>query len=172
MRRSRAMFKTIDVCLSRKVASFLKHKVAFALAVFGIFLIGTTLVPNLALAGRTAAHKLRKVAIKLPQTYKETLLGPRYGEGNWDGPSFGYGCEQDEAVRTCDANTSIDNSKNETAVGAKTVLGPASNTTLFGIKRKTICAAVEIKDTSGIEGCLFEGCVSYKKPVVMVCVPK
>jgi hypothetical protein len=166
------MLKSIGVCLIGKVEGDLRQKVALAVAIVAAFFIGTTLVPDLALAGGTAAHKLRKVLIKLPQTYKETLLGPRYGDGTWDGPSFGYGCEQDEAVRTCDVNTSNDNSKNETAVGAKTVLGPASNTTLFGIKRKTVCTAVEIKDNSGIEGCLFEGCVAYKKPVVMVCVPK
>jgi hypothetical protein len=163
------MLRTMDMSFSGKGASFLKHKSAVAVAVFSAFLVGTTLVSEMAFA---ATPKFRKVVVKLPQTYKETLLGPRYGEGTWDGPSFGYGCEQDEAVRTCDANTSIDNSKNETAVGGRTVLGPASNTTLFGIKRKTICAAVEIRDTSGIEGCLFEGCVAYKKPVVMVCVPK
>jgi hypothetical protein len=166
------MVRIINISLSGKSAYFLKLKYAFAVAVVPVFVIGLTSVSEMAFARGTTAPRLRKVVIKLPQTYKETLIGPRYGEGSWDGPSFGYGCEQGEAVRTCDSNTSQDNDKNETAVGAKTVLGPASNTTLFGIKRKTICAAVEIKDSSGIEGCLFEGCVSYKKPVVMVCVPK
>jgi hypothetical protein len=152
--------------------SLLKRICAFVVALVTVLLIGNIGLPNITLARQSAVPKFRKVMIKLPQNYKESLLGPRYGEGTWDGPAYGYGCEQDEAVRTCDANTSNDNSKNETAIGLKTVLGPASNTTLFGIKRNTVCTAVEIKDTSGIEGCLFEGCVAYKKPVTMVCVPK
>jgi hypothetical protein len=150
----------------------MSKKMGFALAVVSVFAVGMSGVSGLTRAEGAAAHNPRKVTIKLPQSFKETITAPKYGTGNMDGANYGYGCGPGEAVRTCDANTDIDNSKNETWLNAETVLGPATNTALFGIKRKSICSATEIKDPSGIEGCLYSGCLGYKKPVVMVCVSK
>ena len=164
------MLVAIDMDFSKHCGSDLLKK--FAFAIVSVFLMGTAFFTEVALGAGTNAHKYRKVPIKLPQTFKESLTGPRYGTGNMDGANYGYGCNQGEAVQTCDANTSIDEAKVETWVGAKSVLGPATNTALFGIKRKSMCTATEIKDTSGIEGCLYEGCLGYKKPVVMVCISK
>jgi hypothetical protein len=164
------MLEAIDLNFSKHRVSVLGIK--FAFAVVSVFLIGTTLISEVALAAGTDAHKYRKVSIKLPQTFKDTLTTEHYGTGNMDGANYGFGCDQGEAVKTCDANTSMDETKVETWVGAKTVLGPATNTALFGIKRKTICTVTEIKDSSGIEGCLYESCLGYKKPVVMVCMSK
>jgi hypothetical protein len=118
-----------------------------------------------AFAGGSNATKYRKVPVKLPQGYVDTLGASQYGTGNLvDGASYGFGCNPGEVVQTCDANTSI------TMPDALALyLGPAVNTVLFGAKRKSDCTAMAGTDRSGISGCIYEGCLGYKKPVMMLC---
>lgn len=129
-------------------------------------------LPATAFAEEVVASKYRKVPIKLPQTYREALGTRTYGPGNFDGAGYGFGCDRGEVVKTCDANTSSNMPKGTVWLSGKLVLGPAINTALFGIKRKTECTASLAIDRSGLSGCVYESCLGYKKTVVMVCVPK
>ena len=127
-------------------------------------LIVTALASTTAFAAGSNVSKYRKVPIRLPQGLIDGLGTTQYGAGTRDGASFGFGCNPGEVVQTCDANTSI------TMPDALALdLGPAVNTALFGIKRKSECTAMVDKDQSGITGCVYEGCLGYKKPVVMLC---
>lgn len=123
-------------------------------------------------ADSSAARNFRKVSIKLPQGFKEALGAPRYGGGDLDGATYGYGCERNEVVKTCDANTSLSMPRGNVLFSGKLTLGPADNTMLFGIKRKSVCTATITTDPSGTKGCVYSGCLGYKKPVTMLCMSK
>jgi hypothetical protein len=114
----------------------------------------------------------RKVAVVLPQNFKELLGARRYGPGDLNGATFGYGCNRGEEVKTCDLNTSTSMPKGSTFFSGKLKLGPASNTAFLGIKRKSTCTATVTSDFSGVKGCVYAGCLGYKKPVTMLCMAR
>jgi hypothetical protein len=142
-------------------------------ALLGCFIVSMSLLAVQVMAEHSGSAKpTRKISIKLPQTYKDALTTRTFGPGNLDGAVYGYGCDRGEVVLTCDANTSLNMPKGSVWRSGKLVLGPASNTALFGIKRKTMCKAMVVADNGGRSGCAYESCLGFKKSVLMVCVPK
>jgi hypothetical protein len=141
-------------------------------AIFALVIASAVLMSRGASAENSTAQSYRKVSIKFPQGFKEALNAPRYGAGDLDGASYGYGCERNEVVKTCDANTSMSAPKGNVLFSGKLTLGPANNTMLFGIKRKSVCTATITTDPSGTKGCVYYGCLGYKKPVTMICMLK
>ncbi len=111
----------------------------------------------------------RKINLTMPQTLGEALGGRTYKSLSASG--IGQGCYPDEVVVTCDANVSL-NMPKRGFWGSKLVLGPAVNKALLGIKMTTKCVAKLEITAGGIEGCVYEACLGYKKPIVMVCMAK
>ena len=132
-------------------------------------LIVLALLPIVAIPTSTESYadsKFRKLHLIMPKTLKEVFGTTLYSN---IGP--GYGCDGGEVVQTCDAHTSL-SMPEEGFWGSKLKLGPAANSAVLGIKVKTTCIAHMVRDSRGISGCAYEGCVGYNKPITMVCKQK
>jgi hypothetical protein len=121
----------------------------------------------MAFLSATPASADTKVRIRMPQTFTEAI-GMRTYQNR--GPAFA--CNVGERVKTCDANTAASMPKPRFIGGSSyIVLGKATNKALLGLKMTTQCTGTEVNDFARF-GCVYEGCLGYKKPIVMVCGPK
>jgi hypothetical protein len=128
-----------------------------------VFLLGISLLLTSAKADESATNGFRQVRLKMPQTMSEIL-----GLKMYQNRGFGFSCNPGEIVKTCDAETSLSMPKAKMFGNSTLVIGPATNTALLGMKVKTSCKGWLAYDNA----CVYEGCVGYKKPILMVCVPK
>jgi hypothetical protein len=142
--------------------------VQLQILVLNLFAMFAFSLAGVASAQDQAAKKYTKIPVEIPTDIREYNMGARrFGDG------VGQGCNYGQIVKTCDANTSSVMPKGKFLSSPRLVLGSGvAGSSSFAKKFKTKCIANVALDSSGLEGCVYNGCFGYTKPIEMVCMSK